>query len=401
MRHASVGQQGIERKVVQDVTEGSVNLTMVWTVMVTDDSILAASACKRKWINRVAQRYMSSAEFCHGLRNGYHLDGEGILTVLLSNGPACSSQLSAATWLEMDRNMIHAVMKSNMSKVSTLLGQVLLPTSFSSNMHTGASGPSALPAVVGYVELVILGVEPSDVEKNGTMLKDCVMTSAAYGGRPVVKVCLGVDLNRLLILLSVEVGSKNNTRAVTGTPALAFAASKRIIHVDANGAQSHAEDVMQPLLFHPDCGIIDRPEFGPCYCAADPRFDGSVDDAIAFFHGTIERLKRKALSSGPNCVMRGKTSRIVDCVKLAVAMTNFETISKGMGFEEFRVRPPPPVALPPHVPVRLLPAPPYPADYLSDVRLDLCPAWIDKPRPMRLRDDRDPQLDPFPQPVID
>ena len=200
------------------------------------------------------------------------------MTVLLSNGPACSSQLSAATWLEMDRNMIHSIVKINMSKVSNVLGQVLLPTSFSSNIHTGATGPSALPAVVGYVELVILGVEPSDVEKHGPMLKDCVMTSAVYGGRPVVKVCLGVDRNMLLILLSVEVGSKNNTRAVTGTPALTFAASKRIIHVDASGAQSQGDGVMQPLLFHPDCGIIDRPGFETCYCGASPRFEGIVHD---------------------------------------------------------------------------------------------------------------------------
>ena len=82
IRGASGGQQGIERKVVEDVTEGSGNLTMMWTAMVTDDSLLAASACKRKWINGVAQRYMSADEFYHSLRNCYHLDTANILTLI-------------------------------------------------------------------------------------------------------------------------------------------------------------------------------------------------------------------------------------------------------------------------------------------------------------------------------
>ena len=86
--------------------------------------------------------------------------------------------------------------------------------------------------------------------------------------------------------------------------------------------------------------------------------------------------------------------------KRGVGRTNYETISNGMGFETFRVRPPSRPNLPSHVPVHLLRAPPFPPDYITDVRPDTCPLWIDRPKPMRSRDDRDPQLDPFPRPVF-
>ena len=119
------------------------------------------------------------------------------------------------------------------------------------------------------------------------------------------------------------------------------------------------------------------------------------------FEPVFERFRIETASTNPKYVMRVKTSSIVHCATNAVAVVNYETIQKAKGaLDDVRMHPPPAPVLGPQCRVQLLPAHGYPDDYMTIARLDDCSSWRDTPRPLRTRDDRDPQTDPLIQPQI-
>ena len=149
--------------------------------------------------------------------------------------------------------------------------------------------------------------------------------------------------------------------------------------------------------------MIDGEPFDNCYSEADtsdPLKQQAAAEAVRHFEGPVNRFRRHMVSTNPKYRTRVRLSWLLPCVKTAISMTNLETLQKGVGAGKLRIHPPPPPAIPSHVDVRLLPAHDYPDDYLTVVRLSDCPSWRDILRPTRTRDDRDPQTDPLPQPIM-
>jgi hypothetical protein len=247
----------------------------------------------------------------------------------------------------MKKQAVHTVVGKQFNAVAACLSTTLIQSSLLANKHLGGRPPPSLQAVVGCVRIVVIAVEPSDVESKGQKMKDGVLISAVYG-MPVVKAVLGADRNGLLVPLGVAVGSMNNKRAVQTAPGLGYAAAERVLVRDARNEVTEVLDVMQPLVFGEECGDIQHPALAGCYFEANksvPKAHANAAEAVKHFSDPFQRFSRTMMSTNTRYRMKVKISRIEPAIHTGVT-TNYETLRKLKALADFRLNPAPPEEVP-------------------------------------------------------
>jgi hypothetical protein len=147
-----------------EVPEDTVNIWDRWLQGVSDDCFRDATTCKRKIIKEVGDKYLGDQQFRVRLPGREHADGKAVLAIVIGNTAGCSSEASIGEWLKMPKTAVHTLVNKEFHAVTTCLSAMLIPTSIFANRHIGGRPPPSLQAAVGCVRLVVIAVDPSDVD---------------------------------------------------------------------------------------------------------------------------------------------------------------------------------------------------------------------------------------------
>ena len=123
-----------------DKTIDTVAISAVWLGSLTDDTILAATGHTRKVLAEIAGKYLDDTHFKMDLHNGYHIDPFAALAISLGNGAAACSEETLGHWMHLEKFQVHNAAAKFTRPIAMTLGQVLIPTTLTANLHINAPG---------------------------------------------------------------------------------------------------------------------------------------------------------------------------------------------------------------------------------------------------------------------
>ena len=97
-----------------------------------------------------------------------------------------------------------------------------------------------------------------------------------------------------------------------------------------------AVDVIVPCLFAKECGVIDGEPFGNCYSEADTSdrtTHQAAEAAVRHFQAPFNRFLKRMDSTNPKYRTRVRPSWLLLWVRVAISMTDLDTLLKGVGAE--------------------------------------------------------------------